>query len=115
MLSEADAKAERPMRWWIAILVPAFLAACAAHGDSQRYRIGVSGDRPASTTPAANDQALRAFLDMKARQICTSGYKIVRLDTMSATDGRQIVDLDILCNAYRPDFAPDLSSLGGIF
>ena len=103
------------MRFWVPILILAMLAGCGADRQSARYRFGVSGDRLASATIPANNEAMRRFLDAKARQICTLGYSVVKVDTMAAENGRQIVDLDVRCNPYRPDFALDPSAIGQNF
>ncbi|MGH7072728.1 MAG: hypothetical protein ACREFD_00800 [Stellaceae bacterium] len=103
------------MRCWVPMLMLlALLAACAPTRETARYTIGVSGDRLANATTPANAAAMRGLLDRRARQICTSGYRIVKVDTIPAKDGRQIVDLELICNPYRPGL-PALASLASNF
>jgi hypothetical protein len=92
---------------WLSIVVLAGLAACSSDRDPERYRFGVSGDRLVSEATPQGDQAMRVYLDAKARQICTLGYSVGKVDTLAATDSHQIVDLELLCNEYGP-------SLGGV-
>jgi hypothetical protein len=94
------------MRIWIPMVLMALLAACAPTKETARYEIGVSGDRQAAATSPADEQAQRVFLDQKARQICTSGYRVVKVDAVAAEDGQQIVHLRLICDSYRPDVIP---------
>lgn len=100
------------MRVLIPILLLALVAACAPEPETARYQFGVSGDRLATATTPADETAMRHYLDVKARQICTDGYRVVKVDTIAAENGRQIVDLDLRCNPYRPAIAPDMASFG---
>lgn len=102
------------MRFWLPFLLLATLAACADNRDPARYQFGVSGARMAGTASAENDQKMRAFLDVKARQICTLGYNVVKAETLAAEDNEQIVALDLSCKQYRPDFVPGADMLSGI-
>ena len=90
------------MRRLFSIFILVCLAACSSDRDPARYRLGVSGDRLVSDATPEGDQAMRVFLDAKARQICTLGYSVGNVDTLAAEDARQIVDLELLCNEYSP-------------
>jgi hypothetical protein len=105
MLSERDPIMECVMRFWFPIMLLAGLAACSSDRDAARYQFGVSVDRAAATA-GTSDAEVQAGLDWKASQICTGGYKIVKVDTLAAEDGRQIVDRDVQCNEYSPDLLP---------
>jgi len=95
------------MRRWVLVAVFSCLAsACSTADDSARYQFGVSGDRPATAANAEGDQAMKTFLDAKANQICTHGYEVGKIETLGAEDEKQIVDLDLRCNAYRPSVFP---------
>jgi hypothetical protein len=109
MLSERAR--ESLMRIYVPILLLTLLAACASGPESARYEFGVSGDRLATATTPADEAAMRQYLDRRARQVCTQGYRVVKVDTLPAENGRQIVDLDLQCNPYRPGFAGYFSSL----
>jgi len=91
------------MRWLPLFMLLGFgLGACApSDRDPARYQFGVSGDRPGAGAATADPQ-MRAYLDWKARQICTLGYQTVKIDTLTAEDGLQIIDLEAQCNDYRP-------------
>lgn len=84
------------MRFWAAILLMAGLSACGTVGDDSRYRFGVSADRPAATG------STEALLAWKANQICTTGYTVLRQDTVKTEEGGQIADNHLQCNPYRP-------------
>jgi hypothetical protein len=102
MLCERFPAAEVAMRRLPLVMILGFcLAACASDRDPARYQFGVSGDRPAAGT-AAPDPEMRAYLDWKVRQICTLGYRTIKVDTLAAENGKQIVDLDAQCNDYSP-------------
>ena len=93
-------------RWILVAVLSCLVAACSSAGDQTRYQFGVSGDRPATEASADSDQAMKKFLDAKANQICTHGYEVVKVETLGAQDGKQLVDLDLRCNAYRPSVLP---------
>jgi hypothetical protein len=89
------------MRFWVSILFLAGLSACAAIGDDSRYQFGVSAARPASAAPA-DDRSAQDLLAWKAGQICTTGYRVIRQDTVNAEGGGQIVDDHLQCTPYHP-------------
>jgi hypothetical protein len=94
------------VRGAVLILAVLGLAACTAGSESARYQFGVSASRPASQAASENDPATRATLDWEARQICTRGYQVIKVDTLAAEANTQIVDLDLQCDPYRVDFTP---------
>lgn len=85
------------MRFWVAILLTAGLSACGTIGDNNRYGFGVSADRPTASGPSTE-----ALLDWKANQICTTGYQVIRQDTVKTEEGGQIADTHLQCNQYHP-------------
>lgn len=89
------------MRWLPLLALAVIAAACSTPREPDRLVFGVSGDRAASATTPADDAAMRAFLDARVNQICTRGYEKVKVDTIAAEGGRQLVDLQARCLDYR--------------
>jgi len=97
------------MTRWLPIVVTAFVAsACTTEHPPDRLVFGVSGDRVAGTSSEQADAEMRQFLDWKLNQICTLGYETVRVDTLGAEEGKQIVDEEARCNNYSLKLIPDL-------
>ena len=105
------------MRWLILALTAVAVAGCADaqsdlrylfHGgppaDPARLVIGVSGQRVAGSSSAEADQQMRGYLDSRANQICTGGYETVKVDTLAAEEGKQIVDEELRCRPYELRF-----------
>jgi hypothetical protein len=88
------------MRFWIFLAAAGLLAGCTSV-PPERLVFGVSRDRPAAAASEAADAEMRKALDWKANQICTQGYKTVKVDTLTAEEDRQIVDEELRCNRYR--------------
>jgi hypothetical protein len=88
------------MRLSLLLAAAALLAGCTV-GPPERLVLGVSGDRAAGPSSEAADAEMRKFLDWKANQICTLGYRTVKVDTLAAENDRQIVDEELRCNPYH--------------
>jgi hypothetical protein len=89
------------MRWALfltAIIVA--LSACTTPREPDRVVFGVAGDRVASDTTPADDDAMRRFLDAKVNRVCTLGYETVKVATLAAEDNRALVDEEVRCSDY---------------
>jgi hypothetical protein len=95
------------MRRWLSIAALSLLVGACSATDPNRLVIGVAGDRAAGTASADADGEMRRFLDWKLSQICTLGYDTVKVDTLPAEEGKQIVDEDARCKGYDVSFTPD--------
>jgi len=94
------------MHRWLPIAVIAFIAsACTTPHPPDRLVFGVSGDRAAGTSSAQADDEMRQFLDGKLNQICTLGYDTVKVETLAAEAGEQIVDEEARCKNYTFRFS----------
>jgi hypothetical protein len=90
------------MRSWLSLAVLALVASgCGTPPDPERTVFGVSGDREGGEASAEADAEMRRFLDWKLNQICTLGYETVKVDTLPAEDGRQLVDEEARCGEYH--------------
>jgi hypothetical protein len=96
------------MRRWLSIAAFGLLVGACSAGEPDRLVLGVAGDRPAADSTAAADGEMRAFLHWKLGQICTLGYRTLKVDTLPAEDDRQIVNEEARCKGYHVDFLPDL-------
>jgi len=97
------------MTRWFPIVVTAFVAsACTTAHPPDRLVFGVSGDRVAGSSSEQADAEMRQYLDWKLNQICTLGYDTVKVDTLAAEAGKQIVDEEVRCKNYRLKLIPDL-------
>lgn len=91
------------MRRWLPIAALAFaVAACATPHPPDRLVFGVSGDRQAGAASPQADAEMRRFLDAKINQICTLGYDTVKVETLAAEAGKQLVDEEVRCRDYQP-------------
>jgi hypothetical protein len=87
-------------RWLLIAALAVTAGACGTPPQPDRLVFGVSGDRAATTATAAGDADMRRFLDAKLNQICTLGYDTVKVDTLAAERGKQLVDEEARCRDY---------------
>jgi len=88
------------MRCALLITVIAALSACSTPREPDRVAFGVAGDRAATETTPASDDAMRRFLDAKVNRVCTLGYETQKVRTIPAEDNHALVDEDVRCNDY---------------
>ena len=50
---------------------------------------------------------MRQYLDARLNQICTHGYDTVKVETLAAEAGKQIVDEEARCKNYELQLLPD--------
>jgi hypothetical protein len=91
-------------RWPVIAAVALLAVGCATPRAPDRLVFGVSGDRPAGTSSVADDEEMRRFLDWNVSQICTLGYDSLKVETLPAEDGKQLVDEEVRCRDYRLSF-----------
>ncbi|HWI26681.1 MAG TPA: hypothetical protein VN668_06895 [Stellaceae bacterium] len=87
-------------RWLLIAALAVIASACSTSPEPDRLVFGVSGDRAAGTATAQEDAEMRRFLDAKLNQICTRGYDTVKVDTLAAEGGKQLVDEEARCQDY---------------
>ena len=88
------------MRWALSTAIIVALSACTTPREPDRVVFGVAGDRVASDTTAASDDAMRRFLDAKVNRVCTLGYETVKVATLAGEDNRALVDEEVRCSDY---------------
>jgi hypothetical protein len=88
------------IRWLPLAALTVIAAACSTPREPDRLVFGVSADRAASATVPADDAAMRRYLDARLNQICTLGYDTVKVDTIAAEAGQQLVDEQARCRDY---------------
>jgi hypothetical protein len=88
-------------RWLLIAALAATTGACSFPRQPDRVVFGVSGDRAAGATAAADDAEMRRFLDARLNEICTLGYDTVKVDTLAAEDNKQLVDEEVRCKNYH--------------
>lgn len=89
------------MHRWLMIAALALVAgACSTPREPDRLVFGVSGDRAAGAATPQADAEMRQFLDAQLNQICTRGYDRVKVDTLAAEEGKQLVDEEARCRDY---------------
>jgi hypothetical protein len=90
------------MSRWLPIVALAFaVAACTTAHPPDRLVFGVSGERAAGAATPQADAEMRSFLDAKLNQICTLGYRTVKVETLAAEEGRELVDEEVRCRDYH--------------
>ena len=89
------------LRWLPIAALALAAAACSTSHPPDRLVFGVSGDRAAGAAAPQADAEMRRFLDAKLNQICTLGYDTVKVDTLAAEDGKQLVDEEARCHDYH--------------
>jgi hypothetical protein len=82
------------------------LSACTTPREPDRVVFGVAGDRAASDTTPASDDAMRQFLDAKVNRVCTLGYETVKVETLPAEDNHALVDEQVRCSDYSLRLLP---------
>jgi hypothetical protein len=88
------------MRWALSTAIIIALSACTTPREPDRVVFGVAGDRVASDTTPASDDAMRGFLDAKVNRVCTLGYETVTVATLPAEDNHALVDEEVRCSDY---------------
>lgn len=88
------------MRWVFLTAIVVALGACTTPREPDRAVFGVAGDRVASDTTPASDDAMRQFLDAKVNRVCTLGYASVKVATLPAEGDRALVDEEVRCADY---------------
>lgn len=95
-------------RWLSIAMIACAASACSETHPPDRLVFGVSGGRTADASSAEADAEMRQFLDWKLNQICTLGYETVKVETLAAEAGKQIVDEEARCKDYRFKLLSDL-------
>jgi hypothetical protein len=88
-------------RWLLVAALAVSAGGCTTPHPPDRLTFGVSGDRAAGATTAADDAEMRRFLDARLNGICTLGYDTVKVETLAAENNQQLVDEEARCHNYH--------------